>query len=264
MGAYQHITVDDSLGPVGAEVSGVDLSQPLSAQVVEELHQAWLAHHILFFHDQDLSPTAQAQFAANFGELDQYKFMQAVEENPYVIPIIKEADAKLNFGGGWHTDSSYQAIPPKATVLYAVEVPPEGGDTLFANATSAFAALSEGLKDSAVAWQGVFSPKLVHGSGGFYKSEEAEENLGNAYGGDDGYAESEVRHPIIRTHPETGAKSIYCGMAHTVNIDGWSREDSLPVSVAAGVACHVGQSLRVPLRTERLSWPPQAYAPCHH
>jgi taurine dioxygenase len=229
MEQYQHINVDSSLGPVGAEVSGVDLSQPLEPEVVKELHQAWLAHHVLFFHDQDMSPTAQEQFAANFGELDQYKFMQAVDENPYVIPIVKEADATLNFGGGWHTDSSYQAIPPKATVLYAVEVPEEGGDTMFANATAAFEALSPGMKENLLRWQGVYSPKLVHGLSGFYKSEEAEENLGNSYGGDDGYAETEVVHPLIRTHAETGEKSIYCGLAHTVNIDGWSREDSLPI-----------------------------------
>ena len=179
MGGYQHIKVDSSLGPVGAEISGVDLSQPLGAEVVAEIHRAWLEHHAVFFHDQHLSPNAQAQFAANFGELDQYRFMQAVEENPYVIPIIKEADATLNFGGGWHTDSSYQAIPPKATVLYALEVPEEGGDTKFANATAAFDALSDGMKENLLRWRGVFSPKLVHGSGGFYKNEEAEENLGN-------------------------------------------------------------------------------------
>ena len=184
---------------------------------------------MLFFHDQDMSPEAQVQFSANFGELDQYKFMQAVDETPYVIPIIKEPDAKMNFGGGWHTDSSYQAIPPKATVLYAVEVPEEGGDTLFANATAAFESLSEGMKENLQRWQCVFSPKLVHGSSGFYKGKEAEKNLGASYGGDEGYAETEVLHPLIRTHAETGAKSIYCGMAHTVNIDGWSRDDSLPI-----------------------------------
>ena len=84
--------------------------------------------------------------------------MQAVEENPYVIPIVKEADATLNFGGGWHTDSSYQAIPPEATVLYAVEVPEEGGDTKFANATAAFDALSDGMKETWFA--GVASSRL--------------------------------------------------------------------------------------------------------
>ena len=82
MGAYEHIKVNSSLGPVGAEVSGVDLSQPLSPGVVREIHAAWLKHHVLFFHDQDMSPAAQVQFSANFGELDQYKFMQAVDETP--------------------------------------------------------------------------------------------------------------------------------------------------------------------------------------
>ena len=166
IGGYQHIKVDSSLGPVGRNIR-VDLSQPLGAEVVAEIHRVWLKHHVVFFRDQDLSPNAQAQFAANFGELDNTA-MQAVEENPYVIPIIKEADATLNFGGGWHTDSSYQAIPPKATVLYAVEVPEEGGDTK-ANATAAFDALSDGMKENLLRWRGVFSPKLVHGSGGFIK-----------------------------------------------------------------------------------------------
>lgn len=229
MAQYQHISINRSLGAVGAEVSGVDLSQPLPPEAIEEIRQAWLTHHVLCFRDQNLTPTAQAQFAENFGELDQYKFMEAVEESPYVIPIIKESDAKLNFGGGWHTDGSYQAIPPKATVLYAIEVPEKGGDTMFANATAAFEALSPGMKENLLRWQGVYSPKLVHGASGVYKSKEAEENLGKSYGGDASYAETEVVHPLIRTHVETGEKSIYCGMAHTVNIEGWSRKDSLPI-----------------------------------
>ena len=226
---YKHITVDADVGPVGAVVSGVDLKQKLSEDVVAEIHAAWLAHHVVFFHDQHLSPAQQVAFAERFGELDQYPFMQPVDGNAYVIPIIKEADAAMNFGGGWHTDTSYKAQPPKATLLCAVEVPPEGGDTLFANATAAFAALSPAMQMSLLDWQGLYSPKLVHGSGGFYKSDAAHENLGAAYGGDSQFAESEVMHPLIRTHEETGAQSIYCSRAHTVNIVGWNREESVPI-----------------------------------
>ena len=80
--SHAHISVDNQIGPVGAVVSGVDLSQPLAREVIQEIHSAWLQHHVLFFRDQDLSPTAQARFASYFGELDQYPFMQPVEKAP--------------------------------------------------------------------------------------------------------------------------------------------------------------------------------------
>tara|TARA_R110002073_G_scaffold6784_3_gene39812 strand:- start:261 stop:1124 length:864 start_codon:yes stop_codon:yes gene_type:complete len=227
---YKTIQVDTGVGPIGAEVSGVDLSKPLVPEVVDEIHRAWLAHGVLFFRQQDLSPANQTTFAAHLGELDVYPFMSAVEGHPNVIPIIKEPDAKLNFGGGWHTDTSYLAQPPKATVLYALEVPEEGGDTEFADAVAAFEDLSDGMKTFLLAQTGIYSPKLVHGAGGDYNSVAAKENLGGAYGGQDNdFAEGEVEHPLIRTHDETGQHSIYCGLYHTHRIKGWSREESLPI-----------------------------------
>ena len=139
---YKTIKVDRSVGPVGAVIGGVDLSKPLADEVIAEIHSAWLEHNVVFFRDQILSADAQAEFAARFGELDQYPFMTPVDGSDYVIPIIKEPDAEMNFGGDWHTDTSYKECPPKATLLYAVEVPPVGGDTLFADATSAYESLS--------------------------------------------------------------------------------------------------------------------------
>ncbi|MDG1443658.1 MAG: TauD/TfdA family dioxygenase [Pseudomonadales bacterium] len=226
---YKLIDVDTSIGPVGAVVSGVNLSQPLSAECKAELHRAWLENHVLFFHDQDLTPAQQADFATNFGALDVYPFMKAVDTHPNVIPIIKEADAKMNFGGDWHTDTSYQPLPPKATLLYALEVPDEGGDTLFADATVAYEKLSEGMRKTLEPLTGVFSPKMVHGSGGDYNSVAAKDNLGDAYGGNAEIAEQEVEHPIIRTHAETGRKSIYCSKPHTHRIKGWTRDESIPI-----------------------------------
>jgi taurine dioxygenase len=226
---YSHINVDASVGAVGAEVTGVDLSGELQSSVVTEIHQAWLKHHVLFFRDQNLSPMNQAKFAEHFGELDKYPFMQAVPESPHVIPIVKEADAEMNFGGDWHTDTSYQLIPPKATLLYAVEVPKVGGDTLFADATAAYSQLSHALREMLESQKGIFSPKLVHGAKGDYKTAVAGKNLGSAYGGDAEFAESEVEHPIIRTHAETGNKSIYCSIPHTINIKGWTRQESLAI-----------------------------------
>lgn len=231
--SYDHITVDTSVGPVGAVVSGVNLSGPLPEAALSEIHHAWLTHHVLFFRDQSLTPAQQAAFAANFGELDVYPFMKAVDSHPNVIPIIKEPDAKHNFGGGWHTDTSYMAYPPKATLLYAVDVPSEGGDTLFADASAAYDDLpAEDKQRHDVT--GVYSPKVVHGKGGAYAQLSASSaDLGSAYGKAEAttedFAESEVEHPIFRTHDETGRKSIYCSRPHTHRIKGMSREESLPI-----------------------------------
>lgn len=228
--SYHQINVDTSIGPVGAVVSGVNLAKPLVPDVRDEIKRAWLEHHVLFFRGQSLLPAEQAAFAANFGPLDVYPFMKAIDSHPNVIPIIKEPDANMNFGGGWHTDTSYFETPPMATVLYAVEVPEEGGDTLYADASAAYVDLSEGFKRLLDGVIGVYSPKVVHGKDGAYARLAANSSdLGSAYGGDTAFAESEVEHPLIRTHPETGRKSIYCSKPHTHRIKDMTREESLPI-----------------------------------
>ena len=240
--------INTEVGPIGAEIRGIDLSQPLSTSAYSEIHEAWLRHGVLFFRDQTLNPSAQAAFAEHFGELDVYPFMQAVTEHENVIPIVKEADATLNFGGDWHTDTSYKAVPPKATLLYAVEVPPTGGDTLFADATGAFSALSPAFQETLSGLSGIYTPKMVHGKGGGYRNVSAKDQLGGAYGGNDEFAESEVEHPLIRTHAETGRKSIYCSRPHTHRVKGWTREESK--SIIAYLTSHLTQDPFV----SRLEW----------
>lgn len=222
------ISIEPIQRGLGGVVKGVNLAEPLSAEQMETIQAAWWELGVLAFPDQDLSPEQQAAFSAQFGSLDVYPFMTPVQSHPNVIPIIKEADAKLNFGGGWHTDTSYLEKPPKATVLYAVETPPEGGDTLFADARAAFDALSEGMKATLSNLTGIYSPKLVHGNQGVYRSVAAKEALGESYDNAvDG--ESEVEHPLVRTHDDTGRKSIYCSLPHTHRIKGWTREESVPI-----------------------------------
>jgi taurine dioxygenase len=223
---WNRIQVDCNIGPIGAVISGVDLKEKLDDEVVDEIHRAWLAHQVIFFRDQDLTPPQQAAFGELFGELDTYPFMKSVESHPNVIPIIKEPETKINFGGAWHTDSSYKEVPPKATILYAIEVPKTGGDTLFASATDAYLDLSDGMKTTLDNMTGVFTPKMVHGSGGGYDTKAMKKELGPDYGGNEEFAESEVEHPIIRTHGDTGNKSIYCSKPHTHRIKGWSHEES--------------------------------------
>lgn len=227
--SYRRIRVIPDTGPLGAEVAGIDLACELDAETVAELRRAWLLHGVLFFHDQTLSPAAQAAFGARFGELDVYPFVQALDAHPNVIPIIKEADATLNFGGGWHTDTSYLECPPMATLLYAVEVPEHGGDTLFADAAAAWDDLSAGLRETLAGLIGIYSPKIVHGRDGAYAGMAAKAQLGSAISGATEGVEAEVEHPLIRTHPETGRRSIFCSKYHTDRIKGWTREESLPI-----------------------------------
>ena len=222
--SYAHIEVDTQIGPVGAVVSGVDISEELSAEVVAEIHAAWLKHHVLFSRSNTVADSSGA-LRQLLWRTEQYPFMQPVDESAFVIPIIKEADATMNFGGDWHGYVAYDT----ATQTTRFILSEEGGDTLFADATAAYQALSPAMRESLEAWQGIYSPKLVHGQGGDYKSVAAKENLGQAYGGDADFAESEVEHPLIRTHEETGQKSIYCSKPHTVNIKGWTREESLAI-----------------------------------
>ena len=104
---YETIRVVPLIGALGAEIQGIDLTQPLSEQAATELRQAWLAYHVVVFRDQVITPRQQCDFARRFGELDTYPFVKPLEDYPEVIPVIKEADNKFNFGGGWHTDTSY-------------------------------------------------------------------------------------------------------------------------------------------------------------
>lgn len=227
--SWRHIRVAGRLGPVGAEVEGIDLAAPITAEAWADIHEAWLEYGLLCFRNQDLLPVIQAQFARGFGELDVYPFMRASELHPNVIELVKEPESRTNFGGLWHTDTSYLPEPPKATVLYAVGVPKVGGDTLFADARAAYDDLPAPLRERLADAKGVYSPRLLHGQGGAYAEEAAQADLGARYGGDPDRAEAEVEHPLFRTHPETGRKSIYCSLAHTLRIVGMSREASLPV-----------------------------------
>ena len=233
-------------GALGAEISGVDLREPLTTGQLEDLRAEWLAHHVLVFRDQPLSPAQHAAFCSQLGELDTYPFVQATTDHPNVIPLIKEPDQKINFGGAWHTDTSYMERPPMATCLHALEVPSRGGDTLFADTNKAFEALTPAMQAWVEPLIGVFTPALVHGRSGAYAGVQH----GMDKKDDDDTAEQRVEHPIIRTHPETGIKAIYAGTAHCERFRGMTRNESLPMLQ------FLYQQATRPEFTSRVSWQP--------
>ena len=219
------ITATPMNGTVGATVVGPDLTSPLDKKVCDEIWAAFLHYKMLWFPNQSLSPVQQAAFAENFGCLDEYPFVTPLPEHNKVVPIIKEPETKMNFGGGWHTDTSYLTEPPSVTMLQAVEIPERGGDTLFADMSHAFETLSIGMQEMLSGLTGIYSAEIVHGAGGVY-SKKAGADHPMDYGDSKGVASREVEHPIIRTHPETGRKAIYAGLGHCSHIKNMTKEES--------------------------------------
>ncbi len=207
---------------LGATVRGVDL-RAVSAKRADGLRAAFLSHHVLFFPDQELTPTTLAQVGEIFGSPTFYPFIEGFAEEPRVIPIIKEAGETKNFGEGWHSDTTYTATPPAATMLYAVDVPDMGGDTLFANMHLAFSRLSESMQTLLSRLRAINSSS---------KRREGGRAAGNSFQSvklKDRDTVLEGIHPVARTHPETGAKALYVNALHTAQFDGWTEAESKPL-----------------------------------
>jgi len=218
--SFRHIQVRRIAGALGAEIEGVDAAQPLAAEVIAEVRQAFLDHLVVFIRDQKLTPQAQLAFAQRFGQPMEYPQLKGLPECPLVTPVVKLEHERVNFGGVWHSDTSYLARPPMASMLYAVETPPRGGDTLFANQYLAYETLSEGLQQTLAGLVGVNSSAKAD------VSKTREDRLRDAG------AELKVligEHPVVRTHPETGRKALYLNFGHTARFRDWTEQESAPL-----------------------------------
>jgi taurine dioxygenase len=218
--SYRHIEVRPIAGAIGAEVYGVDAARAPDAGVIAEVRQAFLRHSVVFLPGQKLTPHELLAFAQRFGEPMEYPQLRGLPECPLVTPVVKLEHERHNFGGVWHTDTSYLDEPPMASMLYALELPPHGGDTLFASQYAAYENLSEGLR---AALDGLIG---INSSAKAEVTRSREDRLREAG------VQSKVligKHPIVRTHPETGRKALYMSLGHTVRFDGWSEEESKPL-----------------------------------
>ena len=245
--AYKHITVRPISGAMGAEIGGVDLSEDLSDDVVAEIRRAWLDHLVIFFRDQQITPAQQVAIAERFGEPVEYPFVQGLEGFPVITPIVKLEHETVNFGGLWHTDTTYQERPPMATMLYSREVPEYGGDTLFANCYLAYDSLSDALKETLEPLIGVNSSVKgrVVDTRANRVADAPKENV---------KVPKIAEHPVIRVHPETGRKSLYVSLAHTTHFKGWTEEES------AGLLAYLFEHQTRPEFTCRFRWEPGSIA----
>lgn len=208
-------------GALGAEISGVDLSAPLPDETVAAIRRAFVEHQVIFFRDQRLTPAEQVAFGRRFGPLNIHPYVAGMAEHPEVMEIIKEPEDAVNFGGGWHSDMSFLASPSIGSILYAVELPDYGGDTLFASQAAAYEALSPGLKATLETLNAVHSAGREYSPTGHSAQSRKSMSIAEAEG-----AAGEFVHPVVKTHPETGRKALYVNPAFTMRIDGWSRRES--------------------------------------
>ena len=216
------IEIQPIAGAIGAEIFGIDLTAPLDDDTVAAIRRAWLDHLVIFFRDQDLPPPRLLALARRFGEPIEYPFVKGIEGFPEITPVIKLENERVNFGGLWHSDTTYLDTPPMGTMLVAREVPPYGGDTLFANMYLAYESLSPGMRrllDGLVA---------VNSSGKADVTKTREDRMRDG-ARSDARAEYEALHPVVRTHPETGRKALYINGGHTVRFKDMTEEESAPL-----------------------------------
>ena len=225
---YQTMDVRPIAGALGAEIYGANLKDRDDSPMWPELRQAFLEYHVIAVRGQNLSPADLMRVGGKFGEPAHYPFAKGMDDFPLVTRIIKEKDQREAFGNAWHTDTMYLEKPPRATLLYAVETPPKGGDTLYANTAAAYDSLSDGMKKLIDGVIGVSDGSLKHRRGGPRTSHlggitaMAVQNIdkGEAY---------VAHHPIVRTHPDTGRKALYVTALHTLHLDGMTEEESRPL-----------------------------------
>jgi taurine dioxygenase len=218
---YHTIAVAPIAGALGAEIGGVDLAADLADETVAEIRRAWLEHLVVFFRDQQLPPDRFLAFARRIGEPVEYPFVKGIDGYPEIISVSKLPDETVNFGGIWHSDTVYLERPPMATMLVAREVPPQGGDTLYANMYAAYEALSPGLQRMLEGVRAVNSSALAD------VSKTREDRIRDSGTRDD--REFVAEHPVVRTHPETGRKGLYVNVAHTARFTDMTEEESRPL-----------------------------------
>lgn len=203
----------------GCIVTDLDLSTPLDNDTLAELRSVWLRYLVIFIRGQQLTPQQQMDFAGQIGEADTYPFLNGLSGYPQITEVLKKEDETINFGGVWHTDTIYQNKPPMATMLYAIDLPPVGGDTIFANQYAAYDSLSTGLKNSLHGLRAISKA----GNKAVAATRTARINdQGTPTQADNLHGE----HPVVRTHPETQKHSLFVSPAHTTQIDGWHTGES--------------------------------------
>lgn len=220
-----NVTVQNA--PSGALLRGVDLTQPISAEQAAEIRAAWLKHQVVGFPDQDMSVDDLERFAATVGPFAPDPYFQSIPGHPHVAQVKREADETSTlFADNFHSDWSFLASPPAATLLYGDVIPPVGGDTLFANQYDAWDALPAAMKALLEGKQGVHSARRGYSKQGRYGEGDKGRSMAIVY---DDSAMATQLHPIARRHPETGRTALFVSPGYTIGVDGLPDDEAGPL-----------------------------------
>lgn len=208
----------------GAQILGVDLSRPLAPPVLAEVKAAWARHAVVSFPDQPLDLDQLEAFTLQMGRFGVDPFIAPMPGHPNVLELRRKSDEKAtNFGAGWHSDWSFQAEPPAATILRAQVTPPVGGDTLFADCARAYEDLSDNMKALLAPLRAVHSASRAYGTKGVFAKETEARTMEIIVSAE---ADKSLTHPLVRTHPVTGRKALFVSPVYTAGIEGFTVKES--------------------------------------
>ena len=195
---------------------------------MQAVHQALARHAVLFFRDQQLTPVQQLDVTRRFGDVLRVPYIRHLDEHPDIIAVLKEADERKisTFGGTWHSDFSFLQEPPSFTLLYALELPELGGDTLWASQYVAYDDLSGGMKKLLDPLRAI-QTAWPHGTKGPGAGAAVSRSIGMVRG--DPSADREIAQPVVRVHPVTGRKALFVNPVYTQYFEGMTEEESRPL-----------------------------------
>src|SRR5712691_4281726 len=218
------VEVHPIAGALGAEISGVSIGEDLDEAAIGEIRQALIQYCVVFFRDQQLDARQHKAFARRFGDIFIHPNYQGVGDDDELVMVRREPGDPHIVGEEWHADTTMVAAPPMGAILYAIEVPPYGGDTCFANQHLAYETLSDGMKRMLAGLRAVHSDRKVAGpqaGRNAHRSTKVRE--------DDAWRETVSTHPVVRPHPETGKRLLFVNHAYTVGFEGMTEAESRPL-----------------------------------
>lgn len=219
------MTVTPSGQACGARVTGVDLGGELSSELISEIRRAWLEHRVLAFPGQQMDDDALERFTVAMGGFGEDPFFAPIEGREHIAAILREADEKTPlFAENWHSDWSFLPRPPAGTCLLAVDIPPLGGDTLFADQIAAFAALPEERKAYLRTLTAIHSAQLAYAPEGAYG--EKDEGRSMAIRPNES-ARATQTHPLVQRHPETGEEALFSTLGYIIGIEGMAQDEAM-------------------------------------
>jgi len=208
---------------IGVEVSDFSLAD-LTRENISFLRSKWVEYGLIVFPKLSLSHDEFKDFALSFGDFGDDPFISSLPDYPNIAEIKRSANEKATpFGGTWHSDWSFMKKPPSATLLHSKIIPPVGGNTLFANTEKSFAALPEKMKNRLRNLKVIHSAKIPYADDGFYALEKEERSMKILPSKE---AKATYSHPMVKIHPETNKECLFINPVYTINIEGFSEDES--------------------------------------